>query len=76
MNIMELLRIFPASDRPGMILAGLGPDLWFISLPDAKAYARHALRLTGGRVEFRDGFGNVVDRFDISPAEDDGLRFF
>ncbi|MBV9673587.1 MAG: hypothetical protein JO076_12290 [Verrucomicrobia bacterium] len=73
---MQILFISSAHDSPGVILAGLGTDIWFMTLADAKAYARHALHLTGGRVEMRDDFGNVADWSDFPPAEDDGLGLF
>lgn len=73
---MPTLYISPADDRPGVILSGQGSDLWFLSLADAKAYAKHALRLCGGRTELRDSYGNVLDWFEVPPAGDDVARFF
>jgi hypothetical protein len=73
---MPTLQILPASDRPGVILSGQGTDLWFLSLADAKSYAEHVLRLSGGRTELRDHFGNLIDWFEIAPASDDSMRFF
>ena len=74
LNTMQTLRIVPARDRPGVILAGQGSDLWFLSLADAKSYAAYALRLTGGRTELRDQNGNLTDWFDVPAVGEDGLR--
>jgi hypothetical protein len=73
---MQLMKILPAPDRPGVLLSGQGADLWFLSLVDAKAYAEHALRLSGGRTEIRDHYDNLIDWFEIPPLGDDGVRFF
>jgi hypothetical protein len=71
-----LLKILPAPNRPGVLLSGQGSDLWFLSLSDAKAYAEHTLRLSGGRTEVRDHYGNLMDWFEVPPLSDDGVRFF
>ncbi|HEY0791471.1 MAG TPA: hypothetical protein VGD78_10450 [Chthoniobacterales bacterium] len=71
---MRTLAILPAGDRPGVILSGQGADLWFLSLNDAKAYAEHILRITGGRTEVRDAYGRLTDWFDVPPVGDDGIR--
>ncbi|MBV9998829.1 MAG: hypothetical protein JO015_06915 [Verrucomicrobia bacterium] len=72
---MRTLCILPAGDRPGVVLAGQGSDLWFLSLDDARSYAEHCLRLTGGRTELRDEHGNLTDWFDVAPAGQDGAQF-
>lgn len=72
---MRTLCIVPAGDRPGVILAGQGSDLWFLSLDDARSYAEYCLRLTGGRTELRDAQGNLTDWFDVPAIGQDGVRF-
>ena len=71
---MRTLAILPAGDRPGVVLSGNGADLWFLRLSDATAYARHTLRITGGRTELRDSYGSLTDWFDVPAVGDDGIR--